>query len=102
MISVNFILKQLFDTQGIEYKFIPLTKSRKTLDYYSQWWAQRRILIRVSGEVERNCFPYCSSNLVTNGQKSIIVSSRISTSFKESRLLKGPPRSAVLRWANIF
>ena len=27
MISVNFILKQLFDILGIEYKFIPLTKS---------------------------------------------------------------------------
>jgi len=35
MISVNFILKQLFDILGIEYKFIPLTKS-KTLNYYSQ------------------------------------------------------------------
>ena len=37
MISVNFILKQLFDILGIEYKFIPLTKSKKTLNYYSQW-----------------------------------------------------------------
>ena len=37
MISVNFILKQLFDILGIEYKFIPLTKSKKTLNYYSKW-----------------------------------------------------------------
>ena len=36
MISVNYILKQLFDILGIEYKFIPLTKSKKTLNYYSQ------------------------------------------------------------------
>ena len=39
MISLNFILKQLFGILGIEYKFIPLTKS-KTLNYYSQWWVQ--------------------------------------------------------------
>ena len=39
MISINFILKQLFGILGIEYKFIPLTKS-KTLNYYSQWWVQ--------------------------------------------------------------
>ena len=46
MISVNFILKQLFDILGIEYKFIPLTKSKKTLNYYSQWWAQIYDLIK--------------------------------------------------------
>ena len=90
MISVNFILKQLFDTLGIEYKCIPLTKSKKTLNYYSQWRAQRRILIRVSGGVERNCFPYCCSNLVTNGQKSIIVSSRIINLFQRVPFIKGP------------
>ena len=46
MISVNFILKQLFDILGIEYKFIPITKSKKTLNYYSQWWAQIYDLIK--------------------------------------------------------
>ena len=46
MISVNFILKQLFDILGIEYKFIPLTKSKKTVNYYSQWWAQIYDLIK--------------------------------------------------------
>ena len=46
MISVNFILKQLFDILGIEHKFIPLTKSKKTLNYYSQWWAQIYDLIK--------------------------------------------------------
>ena len=33
MISVNFILKQLFDILGIEYKSIPLTRSKNTLKY---------------------------------------------------------------------
>ena len=46
LISVNFILKQLFDILEIEYKFIPLTKSKKTLNYYSQWWAQIYDLIK--------------------------------------------------------
>ena len=32
-ISVNFILIQLFDILGIEYKFIPLTRSKNTLKY---------------------------------------------------------------------
>ena len=31
LISVNFILRQQFDLLGIEYKFIPLTWSKKTL-----------------------------------------------------------------------
>ena len=48
MISVNFIIKQLFDILGIEYKFIPLTKSKKTLKYYSQWWAQVYDLIKMT------------------------------------------------------
>ena len=46
MNGVNFILKQLFDILGIEYKFIPRTKSKKTLNYYSQWWAQIYDLIK--------------------------------------------------------
>ena len=46
LISVNFIIKQLFDMLGIEYKFTPLTKSKKTLNYYSQWWAQIYDLIK--------------------------------------------------------
>ena len=51
MISVNSILKQLFHILGIEYKFIPLTKSKKTLNYYSQWWAQIYDLIK--GDINR-------------------------------------------------
>ena len=45
MISVNFILKQLFDILEKKHKVIPLTKSKTMLNYYSEWW---RILIRVS------------------------------------------------------
>ena len=39
MISINFILKQLFDILGTEYKLIPLTRSKTTLKYrdYRQW-----------------------------------------------------------------
>ena len=44
MISV--ILKQLFYILGIKYKFIPLTKSKKTLKYYADWWAQIYDLIK--------------------------------------------------------
>ena len=64
--------------------------------------SSRRISVRVSSGGREEFFPYRFPNFVTNGQKSIIVSSRILTSFKKSCLLKGPPRSEVLRSANIF
>ena len=44
MISV--ILKQPFEILGIKYKFIPLTKSKKTLRYFADWWAQIYDLIK--------------------------------------------------------
>ena len=46
MIRVKFILKQLFDILGIEYKFIPLTQSKNTLKYYTDWWTQIYDLIK--------------------------------------------------------
>lgn len=46
IISISFILKQLFDILGIECKFIPLTKSKKTFKYYVDWWAQIYDLIK--------------------------------------------------------
>ena len=46
MIRVKFILKQLFDILGIEYKFIPLTRSKNTLKYYTDWWTQIYDLIK--------------------------------------------------------
>lgn len=38
LISINFIIKQLFDILRVEYKLIPLTRSKKTLKYYEDWW----------------------------------------------------------------
>ena len=38
LISVNYIIKQLFDILGIEYKFIPHTRIKNTLKYYNEWW----------------------------------------------------------------
>ena len=38
MVSIKFILRQLFRALEIEYKFILLSKSKKTLKYCNQWW----------------------------------------------------------------
>ena len=46
MVCIKFILKQLFDILGIEYKFFPLTRSRKTLKYYEDWWERVYALIK--------------------------------------------------------
>ena len=46
MIPVNFILKQLFDILGMKYKFFPLTRSKKTLKYYSKWPGRVYALIK--------------------------------------------------------
>ena len=37
IITVHFILKQVFEILGIKYKFIPLTRSKNSLKYYSKW-----------------------------------------------------------------
>ena len=36
LISVSFIIKQLFDILGVEYKIIPITQSKNTLRYLVQ------------------------------------------------------------------
>ena len=46
MVCIKFILKQLFDILGMKYEFIPLTKSKKTLKYYFDWWAHVYDLIK--------------------------------------------------------
>ena len=46
MVSIKFILRQLFGAFGIEYKFILLSKSKKTLKYYNQWWGRVYRLIK--------------------------------------------------------
>ena len=38
MISVKFIMKQLFKVLGLPYNDINVTKSKKTLKYYKQYW----------------------------------------------------------------
>ena len=47
LISVNFIIKQLFDILRVEYKIIiPLTRSKNTLRYYENWWERVYSLIK--------------------------------------------------------
>ena len=46
MISINYIWKQLFGTMRINCKFISLTRSKKALRYYNQWWRQVYELIK--------------------------------------------------------
>ena len=48
LISVNFIIKQLFDILGIEYKIIPPTRSKNTLKYYADWWERVYDLIKTA------------------------------------------------------
>ena len=46
LISVNYIIKQLFDILGVENKIIPLTQSKNTLKYYENWWERVYSLIK--------------------------------------------------------
>ena len=45
MISIKFIIKQLFKMLGIPYKDIQETKSKRTLTYYKQYWKKVQLLI---------------------------------------------------------
>ena len=45
MISVKFIMKQLFKMLGLPYKDINVTKSKKTLKYYKQYWEKVQSLV---------------------------------------------------------
>ena len=45
MISVNFIMRMIFKMMGIPYKQIPISKSKKTLAFYKQYWASIMSLI---------------------------------------------------------
>ena len=46
LISVNFIIKRLFDILGVEYKIIPITQSKNTLRYSENWWERVYSLIK--------------------------------------------------------
>ena len=48
LVSVNFLIKQLFDILGIEYKIIPLTRIKNTLKYYENWWERVYALIKAN------------------------------------------------------
>ena len=45
MISFKFIMKQLFKMLGLPYKDINVTKSKRTLKYYKQYWEKVQSLI---------------------------------------------------------
>ena len=45
MISVNFIMIKIFKMMGIPHKQIPISKSKKTLDFYNKYWASIMSLI---------------------------------------------------------
>jgi len=45
VISIKFILKQLFKMLGLPFKCINVTKSKRTLTYYKQYWEKVQSLI---------------------------------------------------------
>ena len=45
MISIKFIMKQLFKMLGLPYNDIQVTKSKRTLKYYKQYWEKVQSLI---------------------------------------------------------
>ena len=40
MISINYIMRKIFDMMGIPYKNIPISKSKKTLAFYDRYWTK--------------------------------------------------------------
>ena len=45
IISIKFILKQLLKMLGLPYKYINVTKSKKTVRYYEKYWEKVQLLI---------------------------------------------------------
>jgi len=45
MISVNYIMIKIFKMMGIPYKNIPISKSKKTLAFYNNYWNKIMYLI---------------------------------------------------------
>ena len=45
MISVKYVIKQLFKMFRLPYKDINVTKSKRTLTYYKQYWKKVQLLI---------------------------------------------------------
>ena len=49
MISIHYIIRCIFKTMNLEYKFIDLPKSKKTLQHYKSWW--RNVLGLIGQEI---------------------------------------------------
>ena len=45
MISIKYVIKQLFKMLGLPYKDINVTKSKRILTYYKQYWKKVQLLI---------------------------------------------------------
>ena len=45
IISIKYVIKQLFKMLGLPYKDINVTKSKRTLTYYKQYWKNVQSLI---------------------------------------------------------
>ena len=45
MMSIKYIIKQLFKMLGLPYKGINVTKSKRTFKYYKQYWEKVQSLI---------------------------------------------------------
>ena len=45
MVSVNYIMRKIFKMMGISYKNISISKSKKTLAFYDQYWDKIMSLI---------------------------------------------------------
>ena len=45
MISIKYVIKKLFKMLGLPYKDISVTKSKRTLTYYKQYWKKVQSLI---------------------------------------------------------
>ena len=45
MISIKYVIKQLFKMLGLPYKDINVTKSKRTLRYYEKYWKKVQLLI---------------------------------------------------------
>ena len=45
MISIKYVIKKLFKMLRLPYKDINVTKSKRTLTYYKQYWKKVRLLI---------------------------------------------------------
>ena len=45
MISMNYIMRKIFKMMGIPCENIPISKSKKTLDFYDRYWTTIMSLI---------------------------------------------------------